>query len=402
MDKKKKSILITMIIVATLLVLAGIAALVLLVIAPVRLDIDIDGITPVTHNVELTTDAFGNTALVKKNADGTVSDEDFVILTFTDTHLDTNKEASNIALAYIVRAIQDVKPDLVVFDGDTVTSGLNGPRIQQFCDALEKLGVYWCAVLGNHEGDNILSLSRKAIVRKFAAYPHCLLTDEIATMADGTEVWGNGNMQISLMGADGKVRQALFFLDSGDAISRADAKATNTPTGEYDFLKESQIRWYQEKVSALEAGTKSMVYFHIPLTEFKDVSDIAGKKEDGSFDYGIEKDGVTPLFGYHYEGVCSPVHNSGFFDAAVEAGSTQAIIVGHDHVNSYGMLYKGIKLIYNRSSGFSSYNVLTKGLSDTLAQGATIYTIDAVGTLSINDYIYSNYYDMEDAYALYR
>jgi len=72
------------------------------------------------------------------------------------------------------------------------------------------------------------------------------------------------------------------------------------------------------------------------------------------------------------------------FDAILKCQSTQAVISGHDHVNNFRIKYKGVYLINNQSSGYSSYNMATKGLSNNLLQGCSIYTIDAQGSITFD------------------
>ena len=59
-------------------------------------------------------------------------------------------------------------------------------------------------------------------------------------------------------------------------------------------------------------------------------------------------------------------------------------------------MYRGIRLVYNRMSGMSSYNVISKGLSDRLIQGCSIYDVYADGHVEYGDIFY------EDRYGAYR
>ena len=69
---------------------------------------------------------------------------------------------------------------------------------------------------------------------------------------------------------------------------------------------------------------------------------------------------------------------------------------GHDHINDARVRYRGVTLMYNRMSGLSSNNVISKGLGDRLIQGCSIYTVSAEGTVTIGDILY------EDRYPHYR
>jgi hypothetical protein len=110
------------------------------------------------------------------------------------------------------------------------------------------------------------------------------------------------------------------------------------------------------------------------------------------------------LFGSKLEKVCSSGHNNGFFDVLRDLGSTQAFISGHDHVNDYAVRYKGIILVYNQSSGYGAYNMVTKKISDTLIQGFTVYNIDKDGGLIMQSYRNADLYPdlQKDILKLYK
>ena len=67
-----------------------------------------------------------------------------------------------------------------------------------------------------------------------------------------------------------------------------------------------------------------------------------------------------------------------------------------DMINDSRVLYKGIHLIYNRMSGLSSYNIISKKKGDKLLQGCSVYYIDSEGQLTFDDIFY------EDRYPQYR
>src|SRR5207237_2497181 len=81
----------------------------------------------------------------------------------------------------------------------------------------------------------------------------------------------------------------------------------------------------------------ALAFFHIPLPEYSEVWDF------------------HPCFGHKYEGVFSPVLNSGFFAALWEAGDVMGTFVGHDHVNDFEGTLHGIRLCYGRWGGYSTY-----------------------------------------------
>ncbi|MDD4112592.1 MAG: metallophosphoesterase, partial [Herbinix sp.] len=312
-------------------------------------------------------------SLAKVDAFGNYLDDDFKIVAFTDMHLDTYKAKGNVTIEMLVRNISSQKPDLVVFVGDNVTSALNARRVKQLGKLMEELGVYWTLVLGNHEGDNNLSISRQKMIDIFASYPHCLVEADKKVTKSGEALWGVGNHVINLLDSKGEIRQSLYFFDSGADMTEEDIEnykeeieSTNKRTD--DYIKDSQIQWYKETVSNInniaKKTVKSVIFSHIPLVEF-----------NTAYEKAIEEHAEAELLhGTKLETVCSSGHNNGLFEVIQDLGSTQAFVSGHDHVNNFAVKYKGIILAYNQNSGYSSYNIVTKKKSDTLIQGFTAYT----------------------------
>ena len=111
----------------------------------------------------------------------------------------------------------------------------------------------------------------------------------------------------------------------------------------YDYIKQDQIDWYEDVVeytTQLNDGetVPSILFYHIPVPEFLDAWEAA---EGGEAELEAGEKG---------ENVSSPEYNSHFFDKVVEMGSTKAMFVGHDHMNDYRVLYKGIYFCYGVNS----------------------------------------------------
>ena len=298
---------------------------------------------------------------IRKNGDG-----DFKVLMFTDTHLNGKKEKDIQTVSYIVKNITEQKPDLVIFGGDNVSSGFNKKRTVEFAELMENLGVYWAAVLGNHEGEGFLAVSREENVGIFSSYDHCL-------MRGGKEkVDGNGNYSINILNPDGTLREVFFLMDSGSYMTEESKKLYGvTEEGEvYDGVKTSQINWYKEKHDAVEAEYgkfRSISVVHIPPFQ--------AEKEYTENDF---------LYGEKREGVCESGFDAGFVDAMIEKGSVQAVYFGHDHVNDFGAMHNNILFSYIQPSGYGVYNMESKFDSpeNEWIQGCTLLEIKTDGTYS--------------------
>lgn len=383
------------IIIAIVLLLAIIGVLILMFLT-INTKFDSSLITPLDTSASLVKDK-EFTTLVKIDKDGYPSEQPFKIVAFTDMHLDTYTKKGRFTMELFIENIKVEKPDLVVLVGDNITSSYNRGRVKQLCEVMEGLNVYWAPVFGNHEGDNWQSVSRQKMGETFASYPHCLFEPDAKLLNDGSSVWGIGNYAINI--ADGQgVRQTLYFLDGGAFASKESVKQLGLKKKSYDHLKPSQIEWYRqtiEKINTIAGATvSSMLYVHIPIGEFALALDDVPKKDNGNILFDEpSSSGTLAEFGVAYEEVCCPrlasgdPYSCGLFDAIKEYGSTQAVVSGHDHINNFRIKYQDVYLIYNQVSGYSSYNVKTKGLSNKLMQGCSVYLIDKDGALSFRTVI---------------
>ncbi len=226
---------------------------------------------------------------------------EFKVQAFTDLHLDHKKLACDYTFSMLARNIMNEKPDFVVFCGDNVTSNFNKPRTKQFAQLMEDLGVYWAAVLGNHEKTpaspndkgNPLSISRDRMLNIWASYPHCLNKNLKYKTSDGKDVEGDGNCVVNLESKSG-VTQSLFFLDSHTIMSVKEAHEyepelhkfvdmgkkhfdegkTVFSTDYYDYVRDSQVQWYKETFDKIKEANKghephSTVFSHHPIKEME-------------------------------------------------------------------------------------------------------------------------------------
>lgn len=290
-------------------------------------------------------------------------DSDFKVLMFTDMHLNGKKKTDKLAITNMLKNIAEQKPNLVIFGGDTVSSGFYKKRIIEFAEIMEKTKVYWTLVLGNHEGEGLSRFSRKEIVELFATYDHCLLK------SGRSDIDGNGNCTINILNGDGTLKQVFFLMDSGNYMTKELKKKYGVTGGGtiYDGTKESQVEWYKQKCDTIEkeyGNFKSIAVMHIPPYQIKDAVQL---------EY---------LYGEKREGTCESRFDSGLFGALKEKGSTQAVYFGHDHVNDFGVMYDGILLSYIQPSGYGSYNMKTNFNSpeSEWLQGCTVLTIKSDGT----------------------
>ena len=436
----KKKILISVSVVVVL----AIAVVTIVLFAPLPMAIKWNTIYDIESNVKLleageTGNPTDATALIKYNADGTIDTSDWKVLQFTDMHLSEKNKGSagnGRTMEEFIAAIEREKPDFVALTGDIITSFRGRARAVQLCEVMEKLGVYWAYCLGNHEGDAFYKLSRKELMQIVEKYPHCLTDCSVKTTAAGEEVWGYGNFVVNLLGANNKVVQSLIFMDSGDAITDADADRLGVERGTYDYLKESQVVWYEEQVRAIAKdfdSAKTMLFIHIPLIEQRNMSYIAlnsekvlaegwtvdmplagwryvdgaiAKDHDGNVVGKVAiKDGWYSANGSKdFEGVCSSEYNNGMYQKMKDLRKwVNGLFCGHDHIND-SVLYEAagegetpIYLAYGICSGYATYNLYKSNKTDNPNQWMKGYSVITVHGDATFDYCGVSY---DDNYAV--
>lgn len=331
----------------------------------------------VNTDVKIISENSYSTTIAKVDEKGNIKSDDFVILSTTDFHFDVDHEINTKAVKNFVRHIKEVKPDLVVLTGDVILSKFQQIDAIQFAQMMEEIGIYWTAVFGNHETREDRGFYKYLLMKSFVDYDHCLCK------FGPDELFGYGNFTVNILGVGGKLKKTLFFFDSGRDILERDRAKYGLPSDwhGYDFLKNEQIDFYKKETDALAekyGKCDSFMYFHIPLVEYN-----YAFKEDENGKY-VPSGECEILFGEQFESVGSSKFNSGMFDAILEKG-TQAVFCGHDHVNDWCAIYKGVHLCYNLPGGYACYNLGDKtGKPESeWVEGVTVTTIHNDGSFDI-------------------
>jgi 3',5'-cyclic AMP phosphodiesterase CpdA len=255
-------------------------------------------------------------------ADGT-----FKIAQFTDTHFRSDKDFSFESVNLIGETLDAEKPDLVVFTGDIVTSGndvfkdwdlILAPCIERKTP--------WAVVLGNHDHER--GKSNKQIIEHIQGKPHSV------TQAGPADIKGWGNYPLEIHDGD-RLAHVLWCLDSNAYSKQPGAKG-------YDWFGADQIAWYRKTAAAYAAGNggkpvPALAFFHIPLCEFGEMIHF--------------KSGKSRVVGDRGENECPGALNPGMFLAMIESGDVMGVFCGHDHVNDYVGLWRGVALGYGWFSG---------------------------------------------------
>ncbi|MDD3389195.1 MAG: metallophosphoesterase [Bacilli bacterium] len=271
-----------------------------------------------------------------------LTEEKLTILQLTDLHLTFGVDYNDRKTFQLIEALVDyAEPDLVVFSGDQSMAPFGPILFQRLAHVVEALDVPWTFVFGNHDNDHAPYEKYLANLENYEN----LLFKVGPELVDG----GFGNFKIETY-FDNLPFYNLYLLDT---------HAETTGDLEYGWLSAAQVAWYEEKASVDQlANIYSSVFMHIPLMEYEEY--VNTTLNDGKIVEGIYHQGM----------------NTGFFQAMVDHGVSQAVFVGHDHLNTFSFYHQGILLAYGAATGYNGYGNTPKG--------GRIIEIDASNTLVTN------------------
>ncbi|KAK3325378.1 Metallo-dependent phosphatase-like protein [Apodospora peruviana] len=247
-------------------------------------------------------------------------------------------DADPRTMDFVLRVLEEEKPDLVVLSGDQV-NGDTAPDTQtaifKYAQLLIKHKVPYVSIFGNHDDEG--SLSRVAQMDLIETLPYSL------SRAGPEDIDGVGNyyIEVAARGSSGHSALTVYLLDT-HAYSPNERKFKG-----YDWIKNNQIDWFRRTAQGLKKKHKEyshthmdVAFIHIPLPEYRD--------------------GNLTFVGNWKEPPTAPVYNSGFRDALVEEGVVM-VSCGHDHVNEYCGLSKteegkpALWMCYAGATGFGGY-----------------------------------------------
>lgn len=292
------------------------------------------------------------------------------ILQLTDVHIGGSRFSGEKDLkAY--KAIYDLvnysKPDLIIVTGDVAfplsimaDDFGNTTTIIQFATFMNKLSIPWAFTPGNHDVEVLGNLSEKKCASLFNSFSY-LNKGYMLYSSVQPDITGIMNQIIEIRNSDRTLNQLLFLIDSNSYIK--------TDKDKYDFIHDDQVQWYEEEVqSHCKTENKlisSMMFFHIPLEEYKQAYDLYVKNSpEVKYYFGQMKERGRK--------VCCSDCKSKLFEKAVELGSTKAMFAGHDHYNNISMEYKGIRLTYGMSIDYLAMLGISKR---TQQRGGTLVTL---------------------------
>ena len=259
--------------------------------------------------------------------------DNYRILQLTDLHIG-DKENQDIHYKFLDLTIKDANADFIVVTGDlfTFASKDTAKRLFAFLDSYQKP---WTVVFGNHDEQCTFS------VDWLTGYLNEKTSYGLFKDIQDDDVHGNCNFAINLMNGN-SIFEQLILMDTnryyyGDYFG-------------YDFVKPDQIDWYERLIdytTAQNGGTvvPSTMFYHIPLPEIDDAWDGSQNGDPNAvYEYGEKR-----------EDTCPPKYNSGLFGRILAKGSTHAMFFGHDHINNFRVVYKGVTFCYGIKSTDTVY-----------------------------------------------
>ena len=284
----------------------------------------------------------------------------FKILQISD--LQDTKATDVDTLRFVDAALNQLKPDLIVFTGDQldvagfwyIGNNENNVRraIKSLFSSVERSGIPFLLTFGNH--DRQVGIPNEGQAKIYSEFSNCVCFDDVF---DGRPDCGTFNLPIySSDGSHAAMNVYLFDTHS------------NVGPGKYTPINDRQLDWYKQTAETLAAenGGKvpSIVFQHIPpnaiyellcevpkgsknahpaFGERKGKYYILGDKITHHGDYG-ETPSVTDVDGKE-------------FRAFQEQGDVFAIYCGHDHYNSFIGRVDDIDIGCCAGAGYSTYGL---------------------------------------------
>ena len=273
-------------------------------------------------------------------------------------------------------AYDSLRPDLVLFTGDNIlgnhlldarfgdkpvaggksaTYEIMRDSIRNIVAPLEKRGIPFAMIFGNHDDRNDISKREQADI--FRSFSGCLPMNMSANGLDCD------TYNIPILPSEGdKPVFNLWMLDSAWYDKKEDVC--------YERIKPETVEWYRKTSALLKEQNggepvPSLMFMHIPLPEIENLIEPCMPDEIGAIK--THKKGWCRLIPDITRGVMGEYPSiledgAGLFDAVLECGDVKGIVSGHDHTNCFEGVYKGVEFIQTSCASFRCYGNETRGV----------------------------------------
>lgn len=300
------------------------------------------------------------------------SDGRFRILMMSDVQERADFDAQTLAM--IERLIDHTSPDLIIFGGDNVY----GPDVRTeadfetflsvFTGPMEKRGIAWAHVFGNHDHD--LPISAHEQQRAYEAFPYCVSkhTEGIGGVTNFVlPIYRHKSDRIAfnVWGMDTNRTADDFGRDFGIDTP---LNLPNSPVGGGYFGMPyfEQLMWYWNCSVALEEYNAEkipgLMCMHTAPYEFT---------------AAMHNPQLCSLSGTSYEAISAGPLNCGIFAEILQRGDIRCICCGHTHQNDFEATYCGVKLCFDATAGLTCYG-------DPETRGGRIFDLNESNPWEIN------------------
>lgn len=266
-----------------------------------------------------------------------------------------------LAWKFTRRAVERVKPDLIVLSGDNVYGEFddNGTMLQALITEMESYKTPWTFVFGNHDNE-----TRKGVewtCEQYINAEHCMFFRGPKEVDENGEeyfsVAGNGNFNIAIT-QGGKLTEIVWLMDSNGHTNADKDQNMFSSQG----LKDSQIEWFTARNELLKEynggkSPKSIGFFHHPMRALGDAVQKYGYLSsthdffDENGDYGKFKEFVIPE---NTLGDCGAMRKDagGYIDSnykfhnLLKTYGVEGWFFGHDHQINASASFEGVRYTY--------------------------------------------------------
>ena len=312
----------------------------------------------------------------------------FKIMLVGDPHehtVDNDKEEEKkysdyLALQYA--AVEAEKPDLVILMGDNATGKTRKDikrTLLRSTKPYAEAEIPFSFVLGNHDLECDVD-DREEQYDIYRELPCCILPEK----KDVTK-FGDYTVPIFKENTNEPALVIRHFYSGNRADECYDSY--------YAFIGGDQLAEYESDAAALKEKygktIPAIAIQHIPVPEIFELLNERGplsmildgvcgqNGNKGKFYTLNRKAGAT---GYMGEAPCPPDHNGGEFDSWLKTGDVFAAFFGHDHMNDFTGMVRGIIIGMVKTASFHAYG-------DGLMQGVRIIELNERDIRNINTYM---------------
>lgn len=252
------------------------------------------------------------------------ANQQFRIAQITDVHLNHYPfdENDQIILMDIKRALEALKPDLIMLTGDFVDTYQNDEEelvFRNFFAFLNQFHAPKAITYGNHDSERCLD--RSNIDKIF----NDIVVNKVKRENEES-VEGLRSYTISIKGKNG-LSNILYVMDSG--------RIGPGPDRTNNWILPSQVNWFHNVSKRFEGMEKNLLFLHIPLPEYALAKEniLSGELREPNQLISVSR------------------INTGLFSELFFSGQIDSVYCGHNHLNNAEMMWEGIRLVYGMFCG---------------------------------------------------